>query len=145
MLTSAQIAAAADLLEGGKLTEVAQQQLLMLIRSFPRYQQGIGLYPNLESKLSAATGLTAQILQAALTAIERVGAGEESLGSTNSGGVSWSRAANRNEFIEDALNALYPVAAGRPSSAVVQPASNVARVGSGYGCRGDSDLLPLLD
>jgi hypothetical protein len=118
VLTAAQIEAADALLENGKLKEVAQQQWLILIRSLPRYQKSPGLYPNLSTKLAQASGTTAKILQAALTAIEALGPGAEKLGSDNSKGVSWSRESNRTEFISDGLNALYDVPAQRPTSAV---------------------------
>lgn len=147
MLTGSQIQAATALLQDGKLPPLAQQQLLTLIRALPDYRARPALYPQLATRLANATGLTAQILQAALTQVEAVGSGQESLGSEQSAGVSWSRERNRNEFVLDALNALYDVPASRPASAVVVQSSSVslcAAHGCSYqvcGCGGSAVLL----
>lgn len=121
MLTGAQITAAAPLLVGGHLSSNAQQQWLGLIRSLKVYRDNPGLYPNLVSNLSSATGIVAQTLQAALTEIEALGAGDVSI----SKDVNWSLVTNREEFIMDGLNALYDVPAVRPTSAVVPMRSNI--------------------
>lgn len=142
MLTSAQIAAAAGLLVGGHLSAIAQQQWLTLIRALDRYRTQPGLYPNLASNLANASGITAQILQAALNEIEALGAGEVSI----SKDVNWSLPADREEFVIDGLNALFEVPAVRPTSAVVQmDTANICVVHScGYrlcGCRNRGILI----
>ncbi len=133
MLTKAQIDAAEALLENGKLSAVAQLQWVTLIRSYQRYQQQPGLYPSLEAKLAGATGLTAQVLQAALTEIEAIGSGEETLESGSAGGINWSGSANRTEFISDGFNALYGIPARRPSSKVVRD-EGICIAHSRFGC-----------
>jgi hypothetical protein len=125
VLTKAQIEAAGTALEGGKLAEVAQQQWLTLIRSLPAYREHPGLYPDLTGKLASATGVTAKILQAALTEIERLlskagGMQDVSL----SKNIEWSLSENVAVLVMDGLNALYEVPARRPTSAV-------RRIGSG--------------
>ncbi|HEX8653105.1 MAG TPA: hypothetical protein VF708_19970 [Pyrinomonadaceae bacterium] len=149
MLTKEEIEGAQDSLIANHLSDVAQRQWLTLIRGFDGYRSNPGLYANLAQKLAGATGITAQILQAALTKIEAIGSGQESLGSEASAGVSWSRADNRNELILDGLNALYDVPAVRPTSAVVKTDWGAFRCslhgclrsvcGCGYGLR-----FPLL-
>lgn len=112
---------AASLLVGGHLSSNAQQQWLGLIRSLQVYRDNPGLYPNLASNLGSATGNVAKTLQAALTEIEALGAGNVSVTKD----VNWSLDDNRNEFIMDGLNALYDVPAVRPTSAVVPMRSNI--------------------
>jgi hypothetical protein len=143
MLTKAQIEAAEGAHAAGRLTETARRQWLTLVRSMPEYRKNRSLYPGLEQKLAEASGLTAQILQAALTEIERVGAGQESLGSDQSSGVSWSREGNRAEFIRDGLGALYDAPAQSPQSAVAHPADSWRYADDPFGgCgRGGKTLL----
>lgn len=141
MLTSAQIDAAALLLVGGHLSSNAQQQWLLLVRGLQAYRDSPGLYPNLATNLSNATGVIAQTLQAALTQIESLGAGEISI----SKDVNWSLPEDRKEFIMDGLNALYDAPAQRPTSTVVHMRSGICVLHScGYnlcGCRNRGILI----
>lgn len=112
MLTAAQIDDADPF-----LTDTAVKQLVSQIRSLTKYQKSRSQYPGLEAKLntlkvgviSSSDAVLARIGNAALTAIEEVGAGQTEL-QGGSDGVKWSKRAKREEFIEDVLNALYEAA-----------------------------------
>ena len=133
MISDALIEAAASDLVAGKLTAATQSQLLTYIRALDRYKNTPGLFPELADKLAAATGFTAQFLQAVLNAAKAAGSTAnkfEQFSSIKVDTIALGISANANAsayaFFNDALNILYDVPAQRPTSAVRPMVSDIS-------------------
>lgn len=133
MISDQLIADAAADLVAGKLSPAAQTQLLTYIRALDRYKNTPGLFPGLADKLAAATGFTAQFLQAVLNGAKAAGVSVNQLErftsikvGTIALGINASAQTGAYAFFNDALNILYDVPAQRPTSAVRPMVSSVS-------------------
>jgi hypothetical protein len=90
------------------LDVIGKAQLLSLIRESARYREQVGLYPNLESVVDAASAVQIQQLNAALTVLDNSGNadGEVEL-SGGEDAVLFSQQRERESLISYMISVLY--------------------------------------
>jgi hypothetical protein len=102
MPTQAQITAASD-----ELSDVAQAQLLALIRSSPRYKDQPDFYKLPADAIAAADGtVKARQLNAALALVDTVGDGTVAL-TGGEEGVDYSQERDLNQLVDYIISVLY--------------------------------------
>jgi hypothetical protein len=88
------------------LTAIGRAQIISLIRGSSRYQSQIGLYPDLEAKLDAATTIQIQQLNASLALLDIVGDGTVAL-EGGEDAVNYDQVRDREQLINYMIDTLF--------------------------------------